>query len=103
MQDFYGCNFQTITIGEIRDLIHKWKDAVITLDESLYKDAMKEFSITSMIGFGVDGAEADKLKDFESVRGSFDEDPFVAAVRQHIREKSLLADEMLHNLSAIHG
>ena len=103
MQDFYGCNFQTITIGEIRDLIHKWKDAVITLDESLYKDAMKEVSITSMIGFGVDGAEADKLKDFESVRGSFDEYPFVAAVRQHIREKSLLADEMLHNLSAIHG
>ena len=101
MQSFYGFDFESISIEQIRTLIETWKAAVISLDEMLYKDAMKEFSITSMIGFGVDGAEADKLQDFESVRGSFDADPFVAAVRKHITDKSELAEKTLHNLSSI--
>lgn len=102
MQKYYGFDFETLSISQIRDLITLWKTSVVSLDEMLYKDAMKEFSITSMIGFGVDGAEADKLQDFETVRGSFDADPFVDAVRKHIETKSALAEQTLHNLSAVY-
>lgn len=101
IEEYYGLSFASITIDEIREIIHKWKTAVLSLDEMLYKDAMKEFSITSMIGFGMDGAEMDKLRDFESVRGSFDADPFVEAVRDHIKVKSALADQILINLSNV--
>lgn len=101
MEDYFGCSFETISVEFIRMLIGKWKESVLSLDEMLYKDAMKEFSITSMIGFGVDGAEMDKLQDFESVRGDFDNDPFVEAVRQHIASKSDLAAKTLQNLSAV--
>ncbi|MGL4781293.1 MAG: DUF4954 family protein [Bacteroidales bacterium] len=101
MQQYYGFSFEHITIDEIRELILKWKSAVLSLDEMLYKDAMKEFSITSMIGFGMDGAETDKIQDFESVRGLFDKDPFVEAVREHINIKSALSDRILKQLSDI--
>ncbi|GAB1358934.1 hypothetical protein MASR1M31_07130 [Porphyromonadaceae bacterium] len=80
--------------------VEQWLDAVVTIDNMLYKDAMKEFSITSMIGFGVDGSEVDKMEDFESVRGAFDSNPFVAAVQQHIKTKSAL-DAVLDCLSAV--
>ena len=45
---------------------------MIRLDEMLYEDARKEFSLTSMIGFGVDGSDKEKQEDFEGVRGAFE-------------------------------
>lgn len=101
IEAYYGISLSRITIEQVREIINKWLNAVVTLDEMLYKDAMKEFSITSMIGFGVDGAEIDKLHDFEMVRGSFDEDLFVKAVRDHIATKTALAQQVLNNISAI--
>lgn len=86
MEKYYKTDLSVVTIEEIRSLVNLWRDSVVTLDEMLYKDAMKEFSITSMIGFGVDGSETEKLEDFESVR-------------QHIVVKSALAEELLIRLS----
>jgi hypothetical protein len=99
MEKYYKIDLSVVTVEEIRSLANLWRDSVVTLDEMLYKDAMKEFSMTSMIGFGVDGSETEKLEDFESVRGEFDSNPFIAAVRQHIVVKSALAEELLFRLS----
>ncbi|OFY44382.1 MAG: DUF4954 domain-containing protein [Bacteroidetes bacterium GWF2_40_14] len=99
MEKYYNICLSTINADEIRSLVNLWRESVVTLDEMLYKDAMKEFSITSMIGFGVDGSETEKLEDFESVRGEFDSNPFISAVRKHIEVKSSLADELLKRLS----
>lgn len=100
-EQYFGVQLSHITIRQLRWIIEQWLDAVVTIDNMLYKDAMKEFSITSMIGFGVDGSEVDKMEDFESVRGAFDSNPFVAAVQQHIKTKSALADAVLDSLSAV--
>lgn len=99
MERYYNICLSTISAGEIRSMVNLWRESVVTLDEMLYKDAMKEFSITSMISFGVDGSETEKLEDFESVRGEFDSNPFISAVRKHIEVKSALADELLTRLS----
>jgi len=101
MERYYKTDLSLVTIVEIRQLVNLWRDSVVSLDEMLYKDAMKEFSITSMIGFGVDGSETEKLEDFESVRGEFDSNPFISAVRKHIEVKSALAEELLIRLSHI--
>lgn len=65
----------------------------------LYQDAHKEFSLTSMTGFGVDGFREEKEKDFEGVRGDFENNPFVTAVKEHIETKRALGDELIGRLS----
>ncbi|PKP07515.1 MAG: DUF4954 domain-containing protein [Bacteroidetes bacterium HGW-Bacteroidetes-5] len=101
MQRYYNIDLSKITADEIRSLVESWRESVVTLDEMIYKDAMKEFSITSMIGFGVDGSEMEKLEDFESVRGEFESNPFISAVHKHIEVKSALARELLSRLSTL--
>lgn len=86
---------------DIISLIELWKKSVIKLDELIYDDAKKEFNLNSKIGFGVDGDEEQKHKDFESVRGTFEHNPFVKEVINHIQIKTNLGNntiELVQNL-----
>ena len=74
----------------------------MALDNLVYEDARKEFSLTAMTSFGADGDQAQRNSDFEQVRGSFFEaDPFVKSVKDHIRTKSALADDALSYLDSL--
>ena len=101
IEEYYGIDLSTITIEQIVELVKKWEDSVIGLDEMLYADARKEFSLTAMTGFGVDGSNKEKREDFEGVRGAFDSNPFVTAVREHIITKRALGDELIGRVSRI--
>ena len=74
---------------------------MIGLDNLLYKDAKKEFSLTFMTGFGVDGSNKEKQQDFEGVRGDFVNNPFVTAVQEHIVNKRALGDELIERLKPL--
>jgi len=65
----------------------------------LYEDARKEFTLSSMTGFGIDGDEEVKRLDFEQVRGDFEKNSVVLAILDHIRVKSELGDELISRLS----
>ena len=77
------------------------QDSVIGLDNLLYKDAKKEFSLTFMTGFGVDGSDKEKQEDFEGVRGAFESNPFVTAVKEHIVVKRALGDELIERMERL--
>jgi hypothetical protein len=96
--DFFGFPLETVTAGQVREIVEKWKEAVIGLDEMLYEDARKEFNLASMTGFGADGSREEKELDFEQVRGAFESNSFVRAVLEHIRVKRALGDELLSRL-----
>ena len=98
--DFFGFPLETITVAQVREIVEKWKEAVIGLDEMLYEDAKKEFNLASMTGFGADGSREEKELDFEQVRGDFESNSFVQAVLEHIRLKRALGDELLARLRA---
>ena len=102
IQEYYGVDLQTITAAKLRELVNRWKASVVGLDNLIYEDARKEFSLTAMTSFGADGDENQRKEDFMQVRGSFFEaDPFVTSVKEHINVKSALGDrviEMLHRL-----
>ena len=102
IRDYYGVDLQTVTAEKLRELVCRWKESVVGLDNMIYEDARKEFSLNAMTSFGADGDEAQRKEDFMQVRGSFFEsDPFVASVKEHIRVKSALGDkalEILHRL-----
>ena len=98
--EFFGYPLETVTAAQVRDIVERWKAAVIGLDKMLYEDAKKEFSLASMTGFGADGNREDKEMDFEQVRGVFESNSFVNAVLEHIRVKEALGDELLGRLRA---
>lgn len=93
-----GVKIEDATRDTVRSLVERWRKSVIDLDKLLYEDAAKEYSLTSSTGFGVDGSENRRKKDFAQVRGEFESDPFVTMVLRHIDTKTHLADDIIRRL-----
>lgn len=101
LEQYWGKSIKDVEKEDITSLIELWKKSVVKLDELIYDDAKKEFNLSSKIGFGVDGDEEQKHKDFESVRGTFEQNPFVKEVLNHIQIKTELGNktvEFIENL-----
>ena len=101
IEEYYGIKPEEITAKDITDIVQMWKNAVIGLDKMVYEDAKKEFSLSSMTGFGADGSRVEKKQDFEQVRGDFESNPFVTAVLKHIEIKSALGDELIERVKSL--
>lgn len=98
IEQFYGIDPNKITIEDIVMIVNKWHESVVTLDNMVYEDAKKEFSLSFMTGFGADGDLNQAKKDFIEVRGDFESNPFVCAIHKHIEEKTSLRNELLSRL-----
>ena len=95
-------NLSEVSVEGLVSLIEKWRDSVTGLDNMVYEDARKEFSLSAMTGFGADGGENRRMLDFQEVRGSsFETDTFVVSVKEHIRDKSALGDAAIAKLRQI--
>ena len=81
IEEYYGVSLDSVEPEKLVELICRWRSSVVDLDNLIYEDARKEFSLTGM-------------SDFES-------DPFVKSVRTHIDAKTNLADQVLSRLSSI--
>ncbi len=101
IQEFYGLDPETITAKDIIGLVRTWSDSVVGLDRMVYEDARKEFSLSSMTGFGADGTRSEMKQDFEQVRGDFESNPFVTAVLKHIDDKTALGEELINRIGQL--
>ncbi len=97
-EQWYGKPYDRLTRDDLRAIVRRWHRSVTKLDNALYDDAAKEFSLTSRIGFGIDDPENLAQDDFENVRGAFKNDPFVKMVVDHIEVKTALAEKTLNNI-----
>jgi hypothetical protein len=89
---------EKITADDIIELINKWKTAVRKLGRMRLADAQKEYTAAVRTGYGFDGDEKIKDADFEAVRGTFEENSFVAEIEKQISTKTKLADELIKRL-----
>jgi hypothetical protein len=96
-----GKSMSGITAEDVIRIVEKWKKSVVELDRMLYDDARKEFTLSSMTGFGIDGGDDIKKLDFENVRGEFESNSVVAAIRDHIDTKSALGEELIGRMKQI--
>ncbi|MDR1592234.1 MAG: DUF4954 family protein [Prevotellaceae bacterium] len=96
-----GKNANTILPDDCIKIISEWQKAVVFLDELLYNDAKKEFNLNAQTGFGVDGDDEIKSKDFESVRGNFESNPFVSSILEHVKIKTALGNDAIALLKTI--
>ncbi len=93
IREYYGIDLSQASAEDMLGLVERWKNSVVTLDNLVYEDARKEFSLSAMTSFGADGGEERRIQDFEQVRGSsFESNSFVASIREHIRTKSELGE-----------
>lgn len=93
--EYWHKDIDDVTLDDIISLIQNWQKAVVHLDRLLYEDAKKEFDLNSKTGFGIDGDDNVKTRDFENVRGSFQENPFVKACLEHIDKKTELGNNTI--------
>jgi len=98
LEKYWGKTIEQITYEDLVSMIERWKSSVVKLDQLIYLDAKKEFSLNAKTGFGVDGNEEQKHQDFVSVRGSFESNPFVLEVIKHIQIKTELGNELIQRL-----
>ena len=96
-----GIKVEMLTAEDVIRIVNKWKKSVIDLDNLLYEDARKEFTLSSMTGFGIDDGEEVKRLDFEQVRGEFESNSVVAAIQEHIKQKSALGDELIERMRKV--
>ncbi len=102
IENYYGINLQEATVEQLSDIVRRWRESVVGLDRMIYEDARKEFSLSSMTSFGADGNASERREDFFQVRGaSFESDPFVQTVVEHIKVKSALGDAALERLASL--
>jgi hypothetical protein len=94
-----GKKLESFTGKDVILIVEKWKKSVIALDNLLYEDARKEFALSSMTGFGMDGGDEEKHLDFEQVRGAFESNPIVSAIKDHIEIKRALGDELIERIT----
>ncbi len=96
-----GTNITNIWAKDVIYFIEKWKKSVVELDQMLYKDAKKEFTLIAQTGFGIDGNKETQLLDFEYVRGDFEKNPQVLAIQDHMVKKSALGDELIKRMKKV--
>jgi len=102
IREYYGTDLSTASAEDLQAIVRRWKESVTGLDNMIYDDARKEFSLSAMTSFGADGDEDQMREDFMQVRGSFFEaDPFVASVKEHIKVKSALGERVLDLLGRL--
>ena len=102
IESWYGIDLASASVETLIHIVHRWRDAVVKLDNLIYEDARKEFSLSAMTSFGADGDEKQRNLDFFQVRGaSFENDPFVKSVADHIVAKGNLAKDILSLLDSI--
>ena len=92
---------ETVSAKQLAGFIEEWKNAVVKLDNMIYEDAQKEFTLKSQTSFGIDGKDKTRISDFENVRGEFTSHPAVIEILEHIDKKSQLADFVINKLNKL--
>jgi carbonic anhydrase/acetyltransferase-like protein (isoleucine patch superfamily) len=98
LESFYGKSISEFEASDVISIVKKWKESVLGIDRFLYEDARKEFSMSKMTGFGVDGQDGARELDFAEVRGEFDENETVKAIKEHMDKKERLGSRVIEQM-----
>ena len=99
--EFYGKSVSEFTAADVIAVVEKWKKSVLEMDRFLYEDARKEFSMSKMIGFGVDGTNGAREEDFAQVRGEFESNKTVMIICEHMEKKEKLGTQIIAMMNQV--
>lgn len=87
IESYYGISLSDAEVPDILALIARWKDSVVALDEMLYEDARKDFTLSQRL--------------MKSASMVFEEEPFARSVQEHIMAKTALGEQVVEKLLAL--
>jgi len=94
LEGIFEKSINEVSGKDIAEFIVRWKTAVEKLNGLILKDAQKEFGDSAMMGYGLDGDQEVRESDFQAVRGTYEDNSFVVAIRGDTAEKAKIADEL---------
>ncbi len=101
ISQFYPTPVSEFLPKDVVDVTRKWMKAVLDIDNLLYNDAKKEFSLIKQTGFGIDGDKLVRQLDFDKVRGEFETHAEVSSIRDHMAKKEALGNEVIAKMEKI--
>lgn len=101
LEKHFKVELDKITPENVIDIVKQWINSVVELDNLLYEDAKKEFSLSTQVGFGVDGNLKERAKDFASVRGDFKSNSTVKEILNHVDKKTKLSNDIIQQLQKL--
>ncbi len=90
-----GTEPDNITVGSLIQIISDWKINAVKFNNMILKDAEKEFDSSARLGFGIDGDDNTKEKDFNVVRGAYAENKFVSGLQNETSDIEEKADRLI--------
>jgi hypothetical protein len=90
-----GYNPENMPVDSLIQIITDWKTNAIKLNNMILKDAEKEFDSGSKLGFGIDGDINTRDRDFQAVRGVYDNNKFVTSLQKESKEIAEKANRMI--------
>ncbi len=90
-----GIDLDNISATSLIQIINDWKTNAVKLNNMILKDAEKEFDSGSRLGFGINGDEQTRDLDFESVRGTYEGNKFVANLKKEVGDMEEKADRFV--------
>ncbi len=88
--------FSKLRHDQFAEIIENWKTSTVKLNNMIINDAGKEFDTLSSIGYGLDGSQEDKIKDFIAVRGDLETNSFIKELQEESRTIEIKAAELLN-------
>ena len=89
----------------LQTILKDWITAVLTIDEALYNDAKKEYSIIGQVNFGIEvepyDEELGKRVYKQTVQAGFEDNDIVKSVLQHMEKKQALYDRVVEQLGFV--
>jgi hypothetical protein len=101
LEERFDVTKENLQAGDLKDIILRWKENSIRLNNMILSDAKKEFDANSKIGFGLGGNETVKNDDFEEVRGNCDDNSFVKGLHEENTVIEARASDMIQKLEGI--
>lgn len=80
------CYSKELDAMNLQDLIaisKRWSESIVAISKFRYHDAMKDYSESMKVGFGVDSEGQNVEADFQAVRGLPEQDPNVEEMNRH--------------------
>jgi hypothetical protein len=92
---------ENLNKDDLKEIIARWKENSMRLNNMILSDAKKEFDANSKIGFGLGGDDKVKNADFEEVRGNYDDNSFVKGLREENGSIEARAEDMIKKLEGL--
>ncbi len=100
---YCDCSLKELTRKHVISMIQKGLEASEELTKMRLQDAQKEFMPSDRVGFGIYGTEKLRDEEFEAVRGNFQTNNIVMAIKKQLKNKTTQATQVLKDLSGKTG